>query len=208
MKLPALKEIIDERKEKAVETLSVSYANNRLPLEEYERLVEYINKIESERELVIVEKIVAEYKTDNAAEQDHTPEDAADYNAADDDTADYHPSYSQSNLFNNLSILSSRVLEGPIKSGSQYVSILGSQYIKIRKADLLRNQTFLDIVSILGEAVVYVEQGIRVNNRAVPILGGAWTNNKVNKSAAPGAKEVIISGAAVLGNITIKVLKD
>ena len=61
MNLPALKEIVEERKEKAIENLSDSFAKNRLPLEEYERLVEYINKIESERELIVVEKIVAEY---------------------------------------------------------------------------------------------------------------------------------------------------
>jgi hypothetical protein len=61
MKLPALKEIIEERKEKAIENLSDSFAKNKLPLEEYERLVEYIQKIESERELIVVEKMVAEY---------------------------------------------------------------------------------------------------------------------------------------------------
>jgi hypothetical protein len=61
MNIPALKEIVEERKEKAIDSLSSSFAKNKLPLEEYERLVEYINKIESERELVVVEKMVAEY---------------------------------------------------------------------------------------------------------------------------------------------------
>ena len=55
----SLSEIIEERKGKTIENLSASYAKNRLPLEEYERLVEYINKIESERELVVVEKFVS-----------------------------------------------------------------------------------------------------------------------------------------------------
>ena len=83
MKLPALKEIVDERKGKAIENLSVSFAKNRLPLEEYERLVEYINKIESERELIVIEKIVTEYSSGD-------PE--AKSSRYDDDEDDYRPS--------------------------------------------------------------------------------------------------------------------
>ena len=33
MKLPALREIVEERKEKAIENLSDSFAKNKLPLE-------------------------------------------------------------------------------------------------------------------------------------------------------------------------------
>ena len=58
-----LEHLIQERKEKAIVSLSDSYAKAKLPLEEYERLAEYISKTESERELIGVEKIVAEYET-------------------------------------------------------------------------------------------------------------------------------------------------
>ncbi|MDR1324915.1 MAG: hypothetical protein LBK00_02640, partial [Treponema sp.] len=51
---------IEERKNQAIEALSVQFSQNALPLEEYERLVEYINRVESERELAIVDKIVSE----------------------------------------------------------------------------------------------------------------------------------------------------
>ena len=204
MKLPALKEIIDERKEKAVETLSAVYAKNRLPLEEYERLVEYINKIESERELVVVEKIVAEYESeDKISGQGADKFDSSDYNPSNSNETYYH-----ANPINNLTLLSSHVIEGSIKTGSQFVSILGSQHIKLKKSDLTKKQTFIDIVSLLGETVIFVEPGIRVINKVVPILGGAWTNNKVNRQALSSGPELIVSGAAILGNITIKVLKE
>ena len=201
MKLPALREIVEERKEKAIQDLSDSYAKNRLPLEEYERLVEYINKIESERELIVVEKIVAEYRgNDMAGEAPNAPF----YD--DDDEPDRYRNHSAAG--NSLTVLSSRVLNGPLRSGAQYVSILGSTVIKVRKEDLPKRRTTLDVVSILGECVVYVEPGIRVVNNAIPILGGSWTNGKVNKQARDGGPELVISGAALLGNITVKLLKE
>ena len=202
MNLPALKEIIEERKEKAVENLSDSFAKNRLPLEEYERLVEYINKIESERELIVVEKIVAEYGANNASGK-------AGLSAADDDDDDepaqYHNSLSSRN---NLTVLSSRTVSGPLKSGAQFVSILGSTEIKIRKEDLAKRRTVLNMVSVLGESVVYVEPGIRVVNNVIPVLGGAWVERKVSKQARDDEPEIVISGQALLGNVTVKLLRE
>jgi hypothetical protein len=203
MKLPALREIVEERKEKAIENLSDSFAKNKLPLEEYERLVEYIQKIESERELIVVEKMVAEYggselPKKNVYGGNELPDD--------DDVVDRYPSYA--NQGSNLTVLSSRTITGPVESGMQFVSILGSEHIKIRRADLSRRKTVLNVVSILGESVIAVESGIRVSNRAVPVLGGAWTDQKVNKNAGNGELELVISGAALLGNITVVPLKE
>ena len=215
MKLPALKEIVEERKGKAIENLSVSFAKNKLPLEEYERLVEYINKIESERELIVVEKIVSEYDRDDAhgAEvQDSGDEwepDSQDLDSRNLDSRDHYSYHSHSNS-NNLSVLSSRTFSGPVQSGAQYVSILGSTQIKVRKADLNRQQTVLNVVSILGDCAICVEGGIKVVNRAIPILGGAWNwrDSKAGKQSQKGDPELIISGAALLGNINVKLLKE
>jgi hypothetical protein len=201
MKLPALREIIEERKGKAIEDLSASFAKNRLPLAEYERLAEYINKIESERELVVVERIVAEYAGDDA--RDTASNKSVNYQ--DDDEPDYYPNHAHSS--SNLTVLSSRTFSGPIQSGAQYVSILGSEHIKIRKADLDKHRTVLNVVSILGESVIFVESGIRVINRAIPILGGAWVDQKISKQSQKGDPELVISGAALLGNITVNTLK-
>ena len=210
MKLPALKEIIEERKEKAIEDLSTSFAKNRLPLEEYERLVEYINKIESERELIVVEKIVREYAHEYAAEYGDDTSERTGGNYAgksggydDDDEPGY---FSQAG--SNLSVLSSRTVTGPLKSGSQHLIFLGSQHIKIRKADLSKRRTALSAVTILGDCAISVESGIRVINRVVPLLGGAWIDNKVNKQTEDGGPELVISGAAILGNVSVKLLKE
>ena len=206
MNIPTLKEMVEERKDKAIENLSISYAKNRLPLEEYERLVEYINKIESERELVVVEKIVAEYSGNGVSGgmSDKSPGKPGDYDG-DDEPSHYHQGNSG---LNNLAVLSSRTISGPVKSGSQFVSILGSTQIRIRKEDLAKRQTFLSVAAILGDCTISVESGIRVVNKAIPILGSADISHKVKKQAGENAPEIVISGAALLGNISVKPLKD
>ena len=207
MKLPALKELVEERKDKAIENLSTSFAKNKLPLEEYERLVEYINKIESERELIVVEKIVAEYGQSGEPSGDYS--EGKEFPAENSDEYDREPAhYQHYSSFNNLAILSSRTISGPLKSGAQFVSLLGSSEIKVRKTDLTKKRTVLNVVSILGENVIHVEPGIRVVNNAVPLLGGAWIDKKVNREADDRCPELIISGAAILGNVTVKPLKE
>ena len=197
MNLPALKEIVEERKEKAIENLSTSFAKNRLPLEEYERLVEYISKIESERELIVVEKIVAEHGEKSEKTVD-------DYEEEDEDEPDHRRHLSR----NNLTLLSSRTFTGPLKTGSQFISILGNTSIKIRKKHLKNRQTVLNVVSILSDHVIMVESGIRVINNVVPILGDAKTNKKVDKEVQAEGPELIISGTAFLGGISVKLLKE
>lgn len=205
MKLPALREIVEERKGKAIENLSESFARNKLPLEEYERLVEYINKIESERELVVVERIVSEYGSAYSSGSGASPSAASD----DEDEPDYyHRDEDYSHSGGNLTLLSSRAFSGPVKSGAQFFAILGSEHIKIRKSDLQKRRTVLNIVTIMGETTISVESGIRVTNNTVPLLGGAWVNQKVNKQAEYGGPEIVISGAALLGSITVKLLKE
>jgi len=190
--------ILEERKEKAIESLSVSFAKNKLPLEEFERLVEYINKTESERELIVVEKIVAEFgreRTEPFAEEDESHTAHAAH-------ARHH--YQR----NNLTVFSSRTFTGPLKSETQFVSILGSGCIKIRKADLKKQQTVLNVVSILADCVIMVESGIRVINNAVPILGDSKISSKVDKEVEAGGPELIISGTALLGDISVRLLKE
>jgi hypothetical protein len=199
MKLPALKEIIEERKEKAIESLSDSFAKNRLPLEEYERLVEYINKIESERELALVEKMVAEHE--GGYDENKTPV-YDDDDESDEDEPDYRHS------LGNIAILSSRNFSGPVKSGSEIVCILGSGNIKVRMADLNKRQTVLTMVSVLGDITIYVESGIRVVNKAMPILGNSSVNQKVKKQAQQDGPEIVIEGVAVLGSIAVKLIKE
>jgi hypothetical protein len=190
-----LEHLIQERKEKAIVSLSDSYAKAKLPLEEYERLAEYISKTESERELIVVEKIVAEYGDANSVKSDSVR------HYDDDVVVGAHTG-------SKLTVLSSRTFSGAVKSGTSYVSLLGDGNIRIRRADLKTQKTILNIVAILGSSVISVEPGINVKNSVTPFLGSAEINRKVTKEAQDGWPELIIQGAAILGDIDVKLLKE
>jgi hypothetical protein len=189
-----LEHLIQERKEKVIVSLSDSFAKNKLPLEEYERLAEYISKTESERELIVVEKIVAEYSDANSTKANGTKSDGMKSDS--------------SSTSGTLNILSSRTYHGAVKSGAIYASILGDGNIRIQKADLKAEKTVLNIVSILGSNVISVEPGIKVKNNAMALLGSAEINRKVTKEEQDGWPELIIQGATILGSIEVKLLKE
>ena len=51
---------INEEKDRLAQKLSGLYAQNIINVEEYERMLEYINKIETGKEVSIIEKIIQE----------------------------------------------------------------------------------------------------------------------------------------------------
>jgi hypothetical protein len=64
-----LTEIKEAKKNKLIEHLSEQYSQNKISLEEYERLIEYCNKIETDKELILLEKIIEE---NNIANNENT----------------------------------------------------------------------------------------------------------------------------------------
>jgi len=51
---------LDEEKDKLTQVLSEQYSQNIINMEEYERILEYINKIETGKEISIIQKIIQE----------------------------------------------------------------------------------------------------------------------------------------------------
>ena len=88
------------------------------------------------------------------------------------------------------------------------MSLLGTQSIRVHMADLSKRRTVLNVVSILGDSVILVESGIRVVNSAFPVLGNSEVSQKVNRQAVDDGPELVISGVALLGNISVKLLKE
>jgi hypothetical protein len=57
---------IDEEKDKLEEKLSEQYSQDIITIEEYERILEYLNKIETKKEVNVIEKIMEENNITNA----------------------------------------------------------------------------------------------------------------------------------------------
>jgi hypothetical protein len=205
---------IEERKTRAIEVLSIQFSKDALPVEEYERLVEYIHRVESERELVIVEKIIDETARYAGTEADLDPEDSRGGRRGDDvfrSTAFRVGGYrSPGEVSIRPAILSSRETAGDAlrQEHSLFLSLLGTNVIDIQEGDLPPGQTVLDTVAILGETKILVPPGLTVSMRAVPIMGEARAGRGIEAQRLPGAPELVITGCALLGSIVVKVRKE
>jgi predicted membrane protein len=178
--------IIEDKKDKITEELSRQYSLNKISLEEYERLIEYTHKIETEKELIIIGKIINEnnlttvYKNTGKEKPDNA------------------------HIRNDYTILSSRKTSGSMLNeiNGKIITILGDTHIIIDNDDLAEDETFIDIIVVLGDIVIHVPKNITVINKAVSVLGDV-SGNKGNRDGNQG-KKLIITGKVILGNMTIK----
>ncbi|MDR0382794.1 MAG: cell wall-active antibiotics response protein [Spirochaetaceae bacterium] len=178
----------DKIKDKITEELSRQYSLNKISLEEYERLIEYAHKIETEKELIIIRKIINENDLTTAYKNDGK-----------EITDNAH-------IKHDYTILSSRKMSGSALNeiNGKIITILGDTHIIIDNDDLAEdeNETFIDIVVVLGDIVIHVPKNITVINKAVPILGDV-SGNEGNRNGNQG-KKLIIKGKVILGNMTVR----
>jgi hypothetical protein len=178
---------IDEEKDSLVKKLTEQYSQNVINMEEYERILEYINKIETRKEINIIEIIIRENSIDNnelAIIQNSeimTPK-----------TNEKH-----------LSIFSWR--SANVKSingnGGKFVSLFGANRIIID--NLPKGRTVLNVNSVFGLTEIIASKNIRIINKAVPIFSGIFAPDEINREDEE-LPELYITGKAIFGNITIK----
>jgi predicted membrane protein len=174
----------DDRKAVIIEKLSTAYSLNHVSLEEYERLVQYSHSIETDKELKTLEKIIDE-SYPSAAESGET---VISVNG------------SEKNYF---TLLSSRKTPGSALNGNSasFTCILGEHQINIDEDDLIKGETVLDVMVILGNIVVFVPENVNVICDVMPVLADiSMKNNVKNKK---GNKNLAIKGKVILGNIKI-----
>ena len=184
---------VDEEKENLIRKLSDQYSQNIINMEEYERILEYINKIETKKEINIVEKIIQE----NSINTNEIP--AVQNN---------EPMIPQHNTNEkHLSIFSWRTINiKPVNgNGGKYVSLFGTE--RIIADNLPKGKTVINVSSIFGLTEIFVSKNIRVINKIVPVFSGIFGANEINKEEE-GLPELYITGKAVFGNITIKIADE
>jgi hypothetical protein len=182
---------MDEEKDKLAKALSEQYAQNLITMEEYERILEYINKIETKREAGILEKIIRE----------NTLEDSAVTAAQNNDPA--IPATGEK----HLSAFSWRTTNiKPVNGNAgKFISLFGTNRIIVD--NLPRGRTVLQVNSIFGLTEILVSKNIKITNRVAPIFSGVFSPNTINRDDA-GLPELYIVGKAVFGNITIRTIDE
>jgi predicted membrane protein len=157
--------------------------------------VEYINKAESERELVIIEKISRENSLYSGGNENRQHERYAE-SRGDSESDDGKTSFA---------LLSTRHLSGDFFTGENHslFSILGSHEIDFAEGELPNGRTEITIVSLLGDTKIRVPPNVKVKINAVPILGEAKVARNIENVPSYGP-ELVINGIAILSSINVK----
>ncbi|MDR0388271.1 MAG: hypothetical protein LBH57_09580 [Treponema sp.] len=181
----------DNKKENLVKMLSEKYAQNIITMEEYERILEYINKIETEKEISIIEKIILE-----------TVVTAGKSAAVKRNEVTQHETKEK-----HLSMFSWRTTTlNPINgNGGKFTCCFGANRIILE--NLPKGKTLLNVNSIFGLTEIIIGQDVRITNKAVPIFSGIFIPNEINGSDEE-LPELCIIGKAIFGNITVKTMEE
>jgi hypothetical protein len=181
----------DDEKEKLIKMLSEKYSQNIITTEEYERILEYINKIETKKEITIIEKIILENIV-NENELSITPRNEVTTSEKKE---------------KHLSMFSWRTTNiKPINgNGGEFTSFFGANRIILE--NLSKGKTVLNVNSIFGLTEIITTQDIKIINKAVPIFSGIFMPNEI-KGSNEELPELSITGKAVFGNITVKIMEE
>lgn len=170
---------LNEEKDQLTLKLSEQYSQNIIGVEEYERVLEYLNKIETEKEIGVIRKIIRE-------------NDVKDIETTAPETPEKH-----------LSVFSWR--SSNVKSlngnGGKYTAVFGTS--QIIADNLPKGRTVINVGSIFGLTEIIVSKNVKIVNKTVPVFSGIFAPNEADHEGGE-LPELYITGTAVFGNITIK----
>jgi hypothetical protein len=193
---------IEQRKTQAIESLSSQFSQNNLSIEEYERLVDYINRAESDRELCIIEKMIV----DNALLSADYPE--SPYQNRQDGLP-LHGTENDNWSAGAITVLSNRLTSGrTLQRQQSFVTLMGNHTISISAEDLPPGRTIIDIVNIMGNTTIFVDTGITVHIAANPILGTVTVGRGIDSQSRLGKPELLITGIALCGSISVQLKRN
>jgi hypothetical protein len=161
-------------------------------MEEYERILDYINKIETKKEINILGKIIQENNNeDNKLTEVQSSEIII-------------PKTKEK----NLSLFSWRTINLKPTSGGnggKFTSIFGANRIIID--NLPKGRTIIKVNSIFGLTEIILSQKAKIINKAIPIFAGIFAPNETTTTGEE-LPELYIVGRAIFGNITVRTIEE
>jgi hypothetical protein len=184
---------IEEKKEELTGLLSEQYSQNIIEVDEYERILEYINKIDTNKEFEVIKKIICENNTKYLAV---CPQSELTIN-------NEKKIEIPKNTEENVSVFSWRTntLESINGNGGKYVAVFGTNQIIVN--DLPQGRTFLNVESVFGLTEIIVPKNIKIINKIETVFSGVFCPTDLLQKTDEDLPELYITGSAVFGNITI-----
>ena len=165
-----------KEKEKLTRDLSEQYSRSIISLDDYEKMIDRVNKVDSVNELIVVQKMT------RANDELMLPEDKGE---------------------KHTSVFSWRSTNVKSVNGNagKFISVFGANQIMID--DLPKGKTVLHVKSVFGLTEILVSKKIKVINKTIPVMAGIFAPNDTDDTGDSDRPELHITGTAVFGNITI-----
>ena len=179
-------------KDRLTQMLSDQYAKNIIDMEEFEKMLELVNKAETNRDIKVIEKMSHAY-SDMVKPINSEPA----YGAKPPIPTTRNKEY--------VSIFSSREITINPECGKAgtFSTVFGN--MKINVYDLPRGRTKLKVEAVFGSIEILVPQGIEVKTNITPVFGNvSMDRDNFYNSGNNDRPELYIKGEAVFGNISIK----
>jgi hypothetical protein len=177
---------IEYEKNRLTEKLSDNYSRNVITLDEYERLLDYINKIETTKEISIANNMLQVYKP----AETHEPETSSGiFGLFKRQTERYE------------TIFSTRTINAELGNGrgGNFSVVFGTN--KIIVDNLPSGKTVINIECVFGSIEILIRQNARIVNKITPIFSSVDSPHDSYDEYLP---ELHLKGDVVFGNVTIK----
>jgi hypothetical protein len=174
---------IERERERLTDILSTQYSQNLIAIDEYERLLDFINKTETNKEIEYIRKII------------NTNETYALKEAADKNQFDNQPKINFFTMLINLLIRKKNIKKIRIFSGIYE--------LRLYDIDFIENRLILKIKNFGGDAFIYIAKNTSVENNVQNYDGKYIMNERINIRNSEIKNKLIIKGTNFGGTIYI-----
>ncbi|MDR2150695.1 MAG: hypothetical protein LBO67_07800 [Spirochaetaceae bacterium] len=182
---------IEQEKEKLINILSTQYSHNLIAIDEYERLLDFVNKTETNKEIEYIRKIIDTNETYSLKATHPT-----DLNKTENKPPLKKPQgYTMPVVFKN------RLSR---KRDVKTIKIIGGTYeLRLHDIDFPNNWLTLKLKIISGEMIIYIPYNVSVENNVCFYGGDTFMNKPVNVNNDEVKNKLVIAGTVMGGNLYI-----
>ena len=177
---------LEQEKEKLTETLSDQYSKNVIALEEYERMLDWVNKIETGKELTAVQNMV---KVETPVQE----------------TPQRLPMFTKGKTKNYETVFSYRSVTIKPTDGKagKFSSVFGTMKVKVDSLPI--GKTVLKAEAVFGTVEIHVPGNVKITSDITPVFGGVFIPDEMEHGEYDSDCPVLhIKGEAVFGSIFVK----
>jgi hypothetical protein len=188
-----------EEKDKLINILTEQYSKSLINLDDFEKSVSQVNKVESVKELKVIKKEIYENADLILIEEPTAEAQAKRY------SINKHSGFALGKVKKQKyeTVFSWRSITTEPVNGhaGKFSCVFGGNQIKVK--DLPMGKTVMQVECVFGTMEIFVPKEIKIVNKITPILAGVFMPAENDDIYGEDRPELHIKGEAVFGNITI-----